>query len=91
MVEEPAETIERLKVQVAKLTARVAELEFYQDELRRELEVGVQKLPFHLTPMHGLIAALFLKHRNTVLSKEAIWLHLYGAPPPNKPKPLLTR
>lgn len=64
--------------EVEQLRARVAELEHHIAEINRELKDHAQRWPFNLSPTPALMLGVFAKYKNTVLSKELIWRHLYG-------------
>ena len=74
----PIET-ERLEAVIAQQRDQIEELEAKLKELTiPEVE---PRWPIHLTPMEGVMAAMFLKHRDKVLSKEQIMTFLYSARP----------
>jgi DNA-binding response OmpR family regulator len=67
--------------ELERLRARVEELEFHIKEINRELATCATHWPFHLPPKSALLLAVFVKHKNKVLTKEVLWRYLYGLMP----------
>ena len=67
--------------ELERLRARVEELEFYINNINRELSTTARHWPFHLPPKAALLLAVFIKHKNRVLTKEVLWQYLYGLRP----------